>query len=334
MNASKRYKPVDHHVSNEQRQLILNAVNAGIDQYIQSRKAKVPDFVDKHFSFRGALKLHRKALGKDLYKAPLNVLWLMPLAVAKGCSYLLNKIGGGNISRQLDRLPSGFQTDVQKEVNWLLYAELLELPYQQEGRTSTKDALLEAILGDGELAKLIDRYLTEIEQKSASKDFRQTLEKNLQDYASSRATAAEIASNIITLCSSYTAFHQAMPGALSAGSATAAAIAQKIAIADFWLGSTIGAWYYGLFPATASAGLLIATTGAIMAGLGLIATFTGIVTDPLQAKLGLHQKRLYKFIDALEAQLKGDSTVRYGIAELYASRVFDILDLLMLAVRS
>lgn len=320
-------------LSDNQRLLIRHAVNAGIEDYIQSRKAKVPAFVAKHFSFHGALKLHRKALGKDLYKAPLNMLWLAPLAAIKAGAWLSKKLGAAAVARSLNGLPSGFETDVQREINWLIYTELLELPYQQHHRNSTKDALLEAILKDESLAELIDAYLTEIHQKSGDPDFRRTLERNLQTYASSRAVAAEIAGNIITLCSSYAAFQQAMPGALSSGSAAATAIAQHIAIAQFWLGPTLGAWYYGLFPVAASTGLLVTATGAIMAGWGLIAAFTGIVTDPLQAKLGLHQKRLYKFIDALAAEIKGGSDSQYKIKEIYASRVFDIVDLLMIALR-
>ena len=138
-------------VSNEQRQLILKAVTTGTENYIQTRKAKVPAFVSKHFSFKGALKLHRKALGKDIYRAPLNILWLVPLAVVKVCSLILNKAGAGKMARRLDALPAGFQTDVQQEINWLIYTELLELPYQQDSRTSTQDALLTAILQDSEL---------------------------------------------------------------------------------------------------------------------------------------------------------------------------------------
>lgn len=321
-------------VSNEQGQLILKAVNAGIKNYIQARKAKVPAFVEKYFSFKGALKLHRKALGKDLYRAPLNILWLVPLAIVKVCSLILNKTGAGKIALRLDALPAGFQTDVQQEINWLIYTELLELPYQQDSRTSAKDALLTAILQDSELARIIDRYLIQIHKKSTAPEFRQTLEKNLQEYANSRTAAAELAGNIITLSSSYVAFNKAMPGALTSGSATAAVIAEKIAIAKFWLGPTLGAWYYGLFPIAASTGLVIAATGTIMAGLALITTFTGIITDPLQAKLGLHQKRLYKFIDALGDEMIGDTQTQYKIKEQYISRVFDIIDLLITAVRS
>lgn len=325
-----------HHdlLSSEQRQLVVNAVNAGIEDYIQNRKAKVPAFVIEHFSFYGALKLHRKALGKDLYKTPLNVLWLAPLAVIKTGAWLSEKSGATKIAEKLNKLPSGLETDVQREINWLIYTELLELPYQQQDRSSGKDALLEAILRDPQLSRLIDSYLTEIHQKSNDPNFRQTLEKNLQTYASSRAVAAEIAGNVLTLCSSYAAFQQMTPGALSSGSATAALIAQKIAISQFWLGPTLGSWYYGLFPVAASTGLIIATTGAIMAGLGIIASFSGIITDPLQAKLGLHQKRLNKFIDALAVEMRNKDSEPYKIKEIYASRIFDIVDVLTLALRS
>ncbi|MGY6276720.1 DUF6635 family protein [Methylomonas sp. MgM2] len=338
MNLPDLDKPTDTKaipsLSAEQRRLIRDAVDAGIERYIKDRKAKVPAFVAEHFLFRGTLRLHRKALGKDLYKAPLNVIWLLPLAATRAGAFLLDKMGAVNIARRLKRLPSGFQTDVQKEVVWLIYTELLELPFRQEAKTSTKDALLEAILQDAKLATLIDGYLNEILRNAARPDFRRKLELNLQTYAGSRAAASEIAGNIITLCSSYAALQQTMPGALSAGAAAATAIAQKIAIAQFWLGPALGAWYYGLFPVTASAGLVVAVTGAVMAALGVISAFTGIIADPLQTKLGLHQKRLYRFIDVLAAELKGEPEAKYGIDEIYLGRIFDILDLLRLATRS
>ncbi len=330
----KTMPTTENQVSNAQQQLIQHAVNAGIENYILSRKEKVPVFVDKYFSFQGALKLHKHAVGKDLYKAPLNIFWLVPLALAKAGAYGLNKVGADKMARRLEALPPGFKTDVQQEINWLIYTELLELPYQQQSRASEKDALLEAILEDSALAGVIDSYLNKIQEKSSAPDFRRKLESNLQVYGDSRSAIAELAGNIITLSSNYFAFNKAMPGALTTGGATAAVIAEKIAIAKFWLGPTLGAWYYGMFPVAASGGLIIASTGAIMAGLALLSTFTGIITDPVQAKLGLHQKRLYKFIDALNNELTGHGQSEYKIKEQYISRVFDIVDLLMTAARS
>ena len=145
---------------------------------------------------------------------------------------------------------------------------------------------------------------------------------------------SDLAGSIITLSSGYVAFHKATPGVLASGGAAAAAIAQQIAIAKFWMGPALGAWYYGVFPATASTGLIVAATGSIMAGLALIMPFTGILTDPLQSKLGMHQKRLYKFLDALQDELLGVKKSKYRIKDQYLARVFDIFDLLRVAMRS
>ena len=93
----------------------------------------------------------------------------------------------------------------------------------------------------------------------------------------------------------------------------------------------MGTWYYSVIPVTASTGLLIATTGSLMAALAIITTFTGIITDPLQAKLGIHQKRLLKFIDAFKEELLGAGQSQYKIKDQYVARVFDILDLLKAA---
>lgn len=316
-----------------QKRLVTDAVNSGIDRYITSRKAKVSEFVERYFSFKGALKLHRKAFGRDLYKAPLNIMWLIPLTINRAATYVLEKIGAEHLADLLKRMPSGWETDVQKEVSWLIYTELLELPYQQDGRESRKDVLLEEILRDPGLNELLAEYLSEINQKSSDPDFRKSLEQNLREYATSRIAVSELAGSLITLSTNYAAFHKAAPGALSSGTALAGIMAEKIAISQFWLGPTLGAWYYSLFPVAASTGLVIAATSSILAGLAIITTFTGIVTDPIQARLGLHQKRLYKFLDTLHAELSGAQGAEFHLKEQYIARIFDIIDLLMAALR-
>lgn len=317
-----------------QRELVADAVEQGVRRYIEHRKAKVPDFVKRHFSFKGTLRLHKKALGKDIYRAPLNMLWIVPTLVVKSATYLLAKAGATKLSEALRRFPAGFATEVQKEINWLIYAELLELPYQQAQRKTQKDALLEEILDSSELSTVITDYLNEISKKSIAPNFRQTLENNLREYAGSRLAASDIATSLISLASGYAAFQQATPGALSGGSAVATAIAQKIAVSQFWLGPSIGAWYYSLFPAAASTGLVVAATGSIIAALALLSTFSGIIIDPVQSKLGLHQRRLYKFLEALEDELLDKNGSPYKIKDIYVTRIFDIIDLLATAVRA
>ena len=241
---------------------LQQAVEKGIEAYITSRRARIPVFIDRHFSFRGALALHRKTFGRDFYKHPVNLLWGLPVALGKGVADLLEKAGAKRTATWLNRLPRGIPTVMQRELQWLIYTDLLELPYAQEGRESSRDALMEHILAEPWISALCDEYLTHLHSVAARPEFRRALERHLEEYGKTRGAVSELAGSLINLAAGYAALSKATPGALSAGTAAATAMAQHMAIANFWLGSTVGAWYYAVFPVSASAGLVAATTGA------------------------------------------------------------------------
>lgn len=311
---------------------INNAVNRAVDNFIASRHDKVPDFVAKFFSLRGALKLHKKAVGLDLIRGPANISWALFYTLLRGSGVLLKKTGEKKVSAFLtEKLPAGFETKVQQHVKWLIYTDLLELPVQQAKQKFTKDALLEEILRQPEISELLLPHFLQIHKKSEDPKFRKALETNLSEYASSRTAAADLAGTIISLSVGAAVFQKMTPGAMATGATIAAAIAQNAAISNFVMGSTLGSLYYGIFPASASAGLIFATTGSIMAAMAIVTSFAGIVTDPIQAKLGIHQRRLNKFIDALENELKGRGNLKYEIKDRYVARVFDILDVIKTA---
>jgi uncharacterized protein YbaA (DUF1428 family) len=310
------------------------AVERGIAEYIASRKAKIPGFVDRYFSFRGAFAMHRKTLGRDFYKIPLNMLWGLPAFLAQSAAHLLEKLGAERLSQLLEKVPVGLKTEFQREINWLIQTELLELPYSEGTRVSTRDALLETILNDPELSAQCAGYLAAIEQKTNSFGFRKSLESHLSEYGKSKLAASELAGNIINLAAGYAAFQKATPGIISAGGAVATAIAQQVAIANFWLGPTLGAWYYGVFPASASMGLIAASTGALMAATGILAALSMVIVDPLLAKTGFHRRRLERFVQALGEELSGKSKVRYQVKDHYLARVLDLVDLLRVAAQA
>ncbi|BBL75127.1 hypothetical protein MishRS11D_22250 [Methylomagnum ishizawai] len=313
------------------RDLIAAAVQRGIQAYIESRRDKVPEFVERHFSLRGAWALHRATLGRDFYRHPLNMLWGLPWALTQGAAGLAGRMGADRAAAWLHRVPPGIPTRLDRELRWLLHTELLELPYADEGRESRHDALMETLLAQPEIAALCGEYLRILGDQADRPGFRAALETKLAEYGKTRAGVSELAGSLITLATGYAVSQQVTPGALSAGSAAAAVIAQQLAIANFWLGSTVGAWYYAVFPATASAGLVVATTGALLAAVGVLAALSWIVLDPLLAKTGLHRRRLLGFVDALGAQLAGGEGGDYRVRDHYIARVFDVLDVLRIA---
>ena len=313
---------------------VETAVSKAIQKYIDSRKDKIPGFVKKHFSFPGALALNRKAIGSDLYKAPLNVIWLPPYTVLKASSALLKKVGFQRISSRIENMPMGFTTDVQKEVTWLIFTELLEIPYVQGKRKSNKDTLLQIILDQPKISSFLATALSRIYSKSRDPEFRFALEKNLLEYSKSRTAAADLAGSLISLSAGATMFHKMTPGALSAGGALAAAIAQQTAISNFVFGPTLGSLYYGVFPASTSVALVTVSTGTILAALAIMSSFSGIITDPIQYRLGIHGRRLDRLIDSIEKELKGVDNAGFKIRDHYVVRVFDLFDLIMKASRT
>jgi hypothetical protein len=309
---------------------LQQAVDNGMEAYITSRRASLPMFIDRHFSFRGALALHRQTFGRDFYKHPANLLWGLPVALVKGAADLLEKARATRPATWLQRMPRGMPTVLHKELQWLIYTDLLELPYAHEGRESHRDALMEHILAEPRISALCEEYLTNLQSVAERPAFRAALERHLEEYGKTRGAVSELAGSLINLAAGYAALRKVTPGALSAGTA----IAQHLAIANFWLGSTVGAWYYAVFPVSASAGLVAATTGTMIAAVGVVTALAWIVIDPLLATTGLHRRRLDRFVTALGEELRGGRRGDYRVRDHYIARVFDVLEMLRAATKA
>jgi len=308
-------------------------VDAAFRRYIAECRVRLAPFCARHFSLRGAWEIHRAAWGHDLWRVPANALWAGPYLLSRGAAALLVRFGCRGAARRLAQLPPGFRTAVSRELEWLVYTELLELPIVQGERRSEHDALLEAVASDAVIAQLAGPELSEMERLAASPGARRKLEDFLVVYAQSRTAAAELSGALLSLAAGAGSLGQFTPGSAALGQATAAAVAHQVAVANFALGPTLGQLYYTLFPAAASATLMIATVGGLMLALGTITALTGIVTDPVQQALGLHERRLHRLLGALEKELLGE----YGTLQLrdaYVARLIDVIDLVRAGVRA
>ena len=61
-----------------ERALARAIVADAVDRYLEATRARIAPFVDDHFSFSSAWALHRRALGRDLLRAPVNVMLVLP----------------------------------------------------------------------------------------------------------------------------------------------------------------------------------------------------------------------------------------------------------------
>ena len=308
------------------------AVEAGTRGYFAARRQRVGPFVDRHFSMRGTLRLHRVALGWDIARAPLNLSLAVPQVVARLGALAASRLGAVRVARALGR-PLILETAVAREIVWLVNTELLELPFAQPGRVSTHDALAESILATPEVDALMRGALAEIGRRGDDPEFRARLAHAMGEYTVSRAAAAEITTGLLSLSAGALALQKLTPGAASLGPALAGIMAQQAAVASFPLGGWLGGVWYGLFPLAPSLGLVAGTTGGLMLGASVFAAFAGVVSDPVQRALGLHRRRLHRMINALERQVSNPTAAGFAVHDHYVARLLDVFDIVGAAVR-
>ena len=303
-------------------------------RYIAERRAAVRPFVNRHFGLAGAARLHRVALGKDILRAPVNLALAVPNIAAK--------IGGAGVRRwRKDRAPHWLdgrdlfiRTDVDREIEWLVHTELLELPFQQGDRVSEKDALAEAILQHPDVVDTVNAAVEIIESPTRDPEIAARLTENLRRYTGSRAAAADMVAALSSMGVGGLLFHQLTPSALSLGPALAAVVAQHAAVVGFPLGASLGGVWYSMFPVVPSTTLVVGMTGGLLAGVAAAAAFAGVVADPVQRALGIHERRLTKLIDALEADLIGTRQGRFTVRAHYVARLVDFFECVRAAYRA
>ncbi len=302
-------------------------------RYIAERQARVQPFCRRHFSIRGSLRLHRKALGLDLLRAPINLLLVIPTVLMMALAAVLTRAGAHKSAQWLNQRSLFLETDVSREITWLIYTELLEIPVQQCGRRSDRDAIAEAIAAEPEVTEAIDQ-LTELARNSATQPaLREDLEQVLRTYTGARNAVADLGNTVLMLSAGAVTFSKLTPGALSLGPAVAALVAQQVAISSFPLGVGFGSLWYGLFPSTPSLALMIGATTLLMMLAASIAALSGVLLDPIQSGLGMHQRRLRRLIDRLARQLTGAEHGAYHVREHYAARLVDLFELSAMMLR-
>ena len=310
-------------------ELARGAVAEGTRRYFAERRARIGPFVDRHFSLRGALRLHRVALGWDILKAPLNLTLAGPQIALRLASLAAARLGARGLARRLHRSIL-LETAVSREVTWLIHTELLELPYRQRRRAADHDALAASILATPQVEAAIAGAFARSGDDPA---FALRLQQAVAEYTVSRAAAAEITTGLLSLGAGAVALNKLTPGAASLGPTLAAVMAQQAAVAAFPLGGWLGGIWYGLFPARPSVELVSSTTGALMLAATTFAAFAGIVADPIQRALGLHRARLRRMVAALERQFFEPSAPGFAVRDHYVARLLDLFDIIGAVVR-
>jgi len=88
-------------------------------------------------------------------------------------------------------------------------------------------------------------------------------------------------------------------------------IALKTAISDSPLGQMAGSLWYNFFSPSASPWLVAGNVAGLMMLGSVIGAFAGVIADPLQSLLGIHRRRLLKFMAQLALIMRAVRSVGF-----------------------
>jgi len=305
--------------------LAREIVDDSIRRYIASRRDKVDPFVEKHFSRKGAWSLNKRGISGDVYKAPLNTILVAPTLALEGLAYLARKLKRPDVSKKLTSRDLFFKTDVARELEWLLYTEFFELPFEHGGekwRRYSGDALSQEILSDPRLIAQLEPSVLAAAREAAKPGGRAWLEETLTAYLGTRAATTELSTLVMCLSTGAALTQQLTPGLISLGPAVAHAADAAIAAKGLTGTAVLGV----LPPATVAA---VGGTAALVILASILSAVSGTVTDPVQKSLGLHQKRLHQVLDLMEEAFLSGDRAPFVVADQYVGRVMDIADVTM-----
>lgn len=315
---------------------IEQAIRSGIGRYFDDCRARVPAFIDRHFHYPGAIATNRLALGWDMLRAPVNLLWAPVYALACLVKILTRKHPGLRwLNGLADRVPAGFTTRVQRHISDLILVELLNngqagnlpednLPtgYSLEGH------VLESYLMEA-LEEVYARHSSEpVNHRQFIKLIEPLVADALSQYRITRTASADITNSISCTVLGAFAFQKFTPGGIGLGVVVASMLAKTMAARDFILGETIGGWYYSVFPPEPSLATTASVMVAVMAALAAFAALSGVISDPVQAAMGIHRRRLHKLLDHLERDVSLSTQSSFRPKDQFVARVLDTFDMI------
>ncbi|MFV0408349.1 MAG: DUF6635 family protein [Paracoccus sp. (in: a-proteobacteria)] len=255
-----------------------------------ARQAEIRRFIRARYGLAGTFALHREALGWDLMRAPLNVALSPIFLLTRLIGLLLIAIGQGRAGRWLNGRQIFLASDVGRRIEADLAAFMLRLDRKGLGPAAPPD----------------------------------TIRHEIAAYAETRNAVADIATSILVLITGFLLFHRATPGVISLTAPLAEMQAHSTAVQDFLLGQRMGRVWYWAFPVDLAVWQVIATGVVLSMGAALVTTFSGLIADPVQLILGMHQRRLARLLKRLDNPQASPSS---GLArEHVLARLGDLSD--------
>lgn len=297
---------------------IQTLIGQAVHSYFSDCQARVPAFVNNHYRYPGAWQTNRQALGLDLLRAPLNLFWAPVYGLISILRFGCQAVGYEKLARLLGRIPDGFTTRVQRYLARQLSDDLLRL--------HCPDHSLEAHITLKLTAHFGQLHSGKREREAFFHGAAAIVNEALQQYRVTRTASSDITNTLASTLLGAAAFNKFTPGGIGIGFLLAAIIARHQAENHFIFGKTLGKFYYHVFAPDPSWQLTTIALTSVLVLLACFASFSGLLTDPVQAHLGIHRRRLRKMLTHLEKDFLARAGNSFRPKDQYIARILDLFD--------
>lgn len=298
-----------------------------IQTHFTDCQSRIPHFTRQHFRYPGCWQTNRHAIGLDLLRAPLNLIWAPIYVLLQVVLLLLRLSGLSRAGQWATQLPGGLTTQVQKHINQLIRTDLLNVKSLQH---SISHKLFEELQSELHCAPTTPPSSTHTPQEVLALEHKieMIVSDALEQLMLARTASADISNTLFSTFLGAVAFKKFTPGSIGIGFLLATYWASTQAKKNFFLGEHIGHIYYSIVPPSPSLYTISIGIFMVMLILAVIASLSGLLTDPLQTHLRLHQRRLRKMLKQLEHDMIRNSRGSFRPLDPYIARILELLDAL------
>lgn len=293
---------------------VNQAIVAGIHNYFEQCRQRVPIFIKQYYCYPGCWQTNKQALGLDLLRSPINLIWAPIYLICIGVAFILVRCGFKPAKRFAEKLPGGMTTRVQKTINQAIERELID-------RASLQTCI------HRQLDNLASTHALNPKQSNAwHNGLDGIINTALNQLMLTRTASADISNTLFTTAAGALTFKKFTPGGIGLGILIAGIWANERAKQQFFLGQTAGHWFYTLFPSEADIADIGIAIGLIMIILSVVASLSGLITDPIQSVLGIHKRRMLAMINTMEQDLINQTQNGFKPVDPYIARILDLFD--------
>lgn len=280
----------------EQLSSVRAAFEDVVETYVKERRAALPEFITRELGLVATFNRVRSTAPKDVWRHPINMLLAVASLTIRKAASLADKLGFEWLARTLFKVPLPLSTDYQSQVQQAVVASWL-------GLADEANPLRAMLSSDPRIQDALVTYPHLTTALCGTDKLRKQLRLPLIGYVENRTTLIDLGSSGSTLLAASIVFGDSGLSPSQMVSRLAGNRANDQAASGFFLGRGAGKVFHKLFPVEPTSWEILLSSMVIFLGLSLLTIAVVLLTDPLLAKLGSHQRQLEKLLDSFTARL-------------------------------